>query len=42
MVNLDFGSLGFARRAFWKIELLDWMYARVDGRTPLSFSVDVP
>jgi hypothetical protein len=38
---VDFGSLGSARKAFWEIGLLDWMYTRVGGRTLLSFSADV-
>ena len=33
MVNLDFGSLGFTKRAFLEIGLLDQMYAKVGGRT---------
>jgi hypothetical protein len=36
MVNLDFGSLGSVRTVFWKIELLDQMYAKVGRRTLLS------
>jgi hypothetical protein len=33
---LDFGSLGFAKRAFWKIRLLDRTYSRVGERALLS------
>ena len=38
---MDFGSLRFARRAFWRIGLLDRTYARFGRRMLLSFSVDV-
>jgi hypothetical protein len=41
MVNLDFGSLGSAIRAFWENWTLDQMYPKVGRCTFLSFSIDV-
>ena len=40
-VNLDFGSQGSTRMAFWGFGLLDKTYARVGGHMLLSFSTNV-